>query len=79
MAWAREGRWDDLIDYCMSDTVLTHRVSSMARVVVPLTGVDHRVVCTLATPPLAEAATATTTELSFERLIAVPPPPQGGR
>jgi hypothetical protein len=36
--WAREKRWEELEEYCMRDTVLTHRISSMERVELPLTG-----------------------------------------
>lgn len=47
VVWAKEGNWADLIDYCMSDTVLTHRISTRlggAGVLIPLTGKPH-VVC----------------------------------
>lgn len=36
--WAREGRWEELDEYCMKDTVLTHALSSRDRVEIPLTG-----------------------------------------
>ena len=32
---AREGRWQELEDYCMNDTILTHLVSSKERLVIP--------------------------------------------
>ena len=33
---AREGRWDELGEYCRQDTVKTHAVSSLTRPVLPL-------------------------------------------
>jgi hypothetical protein len=36
--WAREGKWEELDEYCMQDTVLTHVLSSRVRVEIPLTG-----------------------------------------
>lgn len=32
---AREGRWRELEDYCMQDTVLTHQILKMSQVVIP--------------------------------------------
>jgi hypothetical protein len=36
--WARDKKWDELDEYCMQDTVLTHVLSSRVRVKMPLTG-----------------------------------------
>lgn len=47
VVWAREKRWKELADYCIADTILTHRVSSLPRVVLPLTN-RPSVVCRLA-------------------------------
>jgi hypothetical protein len=41
--WAKEGRWEELDEYCMRDTILTHILSSRTRVHIPLTG--KRAVC----------------------------------
>lgn len=32
---AREARWEELEDYCMNDTVLTHLVSTKQRLIIP--------------------------------------------
>jgi hypothetical protein len=34
---AREGRWKELADYCSHDTRMTHRVSSLERILLPKT------------------------------------------
>lgn len=34
---AREGRWQELADYCLHDTRMTHRVSSLERILLPKT------------------------------------------
>lgn len=39
--WAREKRWQELEDYCMQDTILTHQISSCDDVLIPLTGKRH--------------------------------------
>lgn len=44
--WAEEGEWEKLEDYCMMDTVLTHKISQRGGVYIPLTRKKH-VVCTL--------------------------------
>lgn len=38
VAWAREGEWDLLEEYCMQDTILTHEISCVqaGRVNLPL-------------------------------------------
>jgi hypothetical protein len=36
--WAREKRWQELDEYCMRDTILTHVLSSRVRVELPLYG-----------------------------------------
>ena len=38
--WAKEEKWDELVDYCMADTILTHQISSMPSVRIPLTKQD---------------------------------------
>lgn len=48
--WAEEGQWDMLEEYCMQDTVLTHKISSEHRqgsciVHLPLTGWGKGVTC----------------------------------
>jgi len=43
--WARDGQWDLLEDYCMRDTVLTHKVSTRALVQIQLTGWGKPVGC----------------------------------
>jgi hypothetical protein len=37
VAMAQEGRWDELAAYCSHDTRMTHRVSSLDRIVLPKT------------------------------------------
>lgn len=74
VVWAREKRWKELADYCMADTILTHRVSSLPRVVLPLTG-RPSVACRLAR--LGDAPGEH--HLAFERHEApeeAPPPQQ---
>ena len=34
---ARDGRWEELAEYCLHDTRMTHRVSSLDRIVLPKT------------------------------------------
>ena len=34
---AQEGRWDELARYCLHDSVVTHRVSSLPRILLPRT------------------------------------------
>lgn len=36
--WAREGKWDDIAEYCMDDCRLTYEVSMMPSVKLPLRG-----------------------------------------
>jgi hypothetical protein len=43
--WAREGKWDLLEDYCMKDTMLTHKISTRGTVNIPLTGWGKEVTC----------------------------------
>jgi hypothetical protein len=44
--WAREGQWQLLEDYCMRDTILTHKISTSASsVCIPLTGWGKDVTC----------------------------------
>lgn len=42
--WAKQGKWVDLENYCMADTILTHKISTRARVTIPLTN-KPRVTC----------------------------------
>lgn len=39
--WARDKQWKSLEDYCMRDTILTHKISSCQEVLIPLTGKKH--------------------------------------
>lgn len=43
--WAKQGKWQELINYCMDDTVLTHKISSRETVLIPTTNHPH-VICT---------------------------------
>ena len=36
--WAKEGKWDDIAEYCMDDCKLTYEVSMMSSVKLPLRG-----------------------------------------
>jgi DNA polymerase III epsilon subunit-like protein len=36
--WANEGKWKLLEDYCMMDTILTHKISTRKLVILPLNG-----------------------------------------
>ena len=38
IVFAREGRWDELRDYCMHDTKQTYRVSSLPQIQIPHVG-----------------------------------------
>jgi hypothetical protein len=43
--WAAEKKWKLLEDYCMQDTILTHRISVRSFVCIPLTGWAKPVWC----------------------------------
>jgi hypothetical protein len=43
--WAKNQEWELLEDYCMQDTVLTHKISTRAVVHIPLTGWGKTVAC----------------------------------
>ena len=39
--WAEEGNWEKLEEYCLDDAILTHKISVMPEVILPLTGKTH--------------------------------------
>jgi hypothetical protein len=42
--WAKEGKWDELEEYCMADTKLTHAISVEHRgVLLPLSSGSHQI------------------------------------
>jgi hypothetical protein len=43
--WARHGQYRQLEEYCMQDTILTHKISCTEAVHVPLTGWTRGVTC----------------------------------
>ncbi|NDC89829.1 MAG: hypothetical protein EB075_13725, partial [Bacteroidetes bacterium] len=41
VVWAEEGNWGDLVDYCMMDVKLTHKISTQKHVILPLRNRPH--------------------------------------
>lgn len=62
--WAKEEKWDELIDYCMADTILTHKISCREKVVIPLTRIGN-VSCNHHMIKMEEQSTTLKHELSF--------------